>query len=130
MYNTRYSLYQQGELFWPNTVHLTLSIQYSFELIVILQRGAISYLEHLNVTIEQDMLQRWFYWKPPPRYIRLCGYNIRQRTDATRLRTLILRHLPLYELVLLLGFLNMPLLEKLILIDIFDESKLFNLFML
>ncbi len=112
-------------LFWPHTVHLTLSIQHSFELILILQRGAIPYLEHLNVTIEQEKS----YWGKPPRYTQLCDIDVRQRADATRLQTLILRHLTLSELVTLLHSLNMPLLKKLTLVDIFDESKLFNLLM-
>ncbi len=117
-------------MFWPHIVQLTLSIQYSFELIVILQRGTMPHLEHLNVTIEQEKFdEKSYLGESPPRYTQLCDIAIRQRADATRLQTLILRHLALSELVTLLHSLNMPVLEKLTLVDLFDESKPFNLVM-
>ena len=45
-------------------------------------------------------------------------------TDASRLQTLILRHLSLDKVTILIRSINMPLLKKLILVEIFDESKL------
>jgi hypothetical protein len=65
--------------------------------------------------------------KPPPN-IQLCERDIRQMADATRLQTLVLRHLSLSQLVILLHSLKMPLLKKLTLVDIFDESELFSLY--
>ncbi|CAF4263130.1 unnamed protein product, partial [Rotaria sordida] len=38
---------------WIHTVRLTLSLQHSPELILLLMPQALSLLEHLNVTIEQ-----------------------------------------------------------------------------
>jgi hypothetical protein len=56
-----------------------------------------------------------------------CENHIRQMTDASRLQTLILRHLSLDKVTILIRSLNMPLLKKLILVEIFDESKLESL---
>ncbi len=114
--------------FWPHTVQLTLSVQYPFELVVILRNDVIPYLQHLNVTIEQEQFKEKPYLKTPPPNIELCKRDIRQMADATRLQTLVLRHLALGQLVILLHSLKMPLLKKLTLVDIFDESKLSNLY--
>jgi hypothetical protein len=57
--------------------------------------------------------------------IEFCENHIRRMTDATRLRTLILRHLSLHNVTILIRSLNMSLLKKLILVEIFDESKFF-----
>jgi hypothetical protein len=81
------------------------------------------HLEHLNVTIEQEQFKQQLYMKKPPRHNRPSNIAIGQRADATQLQTLVLRHLALSELVIILHSLRMPLLKKLILVDIFDESK-------
>jgi hypothetical protein len=62
----------------------------------------------------------------PQQHIQFCANDIRQMTDTTRLRTLVLCHLALSNVIMLLRCLNMPVLEKLTLVDIFDESKLLN----
>ncbi len=111
-------------LFWPHTVQLTLSVQYPFELVVILRNGVIPHLEHLNVTIEQEQLEEKPYLKKPPPNIQFCERDICQMADATRLQTLVLRHLALNQLIILFDSLKMPLLKELTLVDIFDESKL------
>lgn len=94
---------------------------------MILRIGVIPHLEHLNVTIEQEQFVEKPYLKEPSPNIQLCEYDILQMTDATRLQTLVLRHLALSQLIILLHSLKMSLLKKLTLIDIFDESKLYNL---
>lgn len=111
-------------LFWSRTVQLTLSVQYPFEIIIILQNGAIPLLEHLNITFEQEQYEEKPYLQKQQPQIQFCPSDIRRITDATRLQTLILRHLALNQLIILLNSLNMPLLKKLTLVDIFDESRL------
>jgi hypothetical protein len=118
--------YKMTTWFWARTVELTLSIQYPFELVLILQNGAIPLLEHLYVTIEQEKFEEKPYLLNPPPHIQLCERNIREMADATRLQTLALRHLALGNLITLLNSLSMPSLKKLTLVDIFDESKLPN----
>lgn len=59
-----------------------------------------------------------------------CQNHIRQMTDASRLQTLILRHLSLDKVTILIRSLNMPLLKKLILVEIFDESLRIKIFIL
>ncbi|CAF1364019.1 unnamed protein product [Rotaria sordida] len=117
-----FDLYEMKTLFWACTVQLTLSIQYPFELVIILQNGAIPLLEHLYVTIEQEQYISKPYSKKPEPDIQLCERDIRQMANATRLQTLVLRHLALSHLIILLNSLNMPLLKKLTLVDIFDET--------
>ncbi|CAF2736744.1 unnamed protein product [Rotaria sp. Silwood2] len=109
-------------LYWPNTVQLTLSIQYPSELVLLLKRDALPAIEHLNITNEQIHtvfpLRRYI---PVPN-IHLCDYNLREIADGTRLRSLLLRYLSLSDIILLIGSLTMPLLEKLILIDLYDDT--------
>ena len=113
-------------LHWPRTVQLILTVQFPFEIIFILQNNAVPILEHLYITIEQEQLRRKPYLDASQPQIQFCENDIRQMTDATRLQTLILRHLSLYNVTILIRSLNMPLLKKLILVDIFDESKLLS----
>ncbi|CAF4318528.1 unnamed protein product, partial [Rotaria sordida] len=107
-------------------VQLTLTIQFPFEMIFILQNSAIPFLEHLYITIEQEQLRRESYLDASQPQIQFCESDIRQMTDGTRLQTLVLRHLALYNVIILIRSFNMPLLKKLTLVDIFDESKLFK----
>ncbi|CAF4741836.1 unnamed protein product, partial [Rotaria magnacalcarata] len=44
--------------------------------------------------------------------------------DGTRLKSLFLRYIFLNDLIILMNSLTMPLLEKFILIDLYDHSKL------
>ncbi|CAF3765560.1 unnamed protein product [Rotaria sp. Silwood1] len=111
-------------LFWSRTVQLTLSVQYPSEIIIILQNGAIPLLENLSITFEQEQYEEKPYLKKQQPHIRFCQSDIHRMTDATKLQTLLLRHLALNQLIILLNSLNMPLLKKLTLVDIFDESRL------
>ncbi|CAF4438961.1 unnamed protein product [Rotaria sp. Silwood2] len=120
------NLSELNNLHWSRTVQLTLTIQFSFEMIFILQNSAIPFLEHLYITIEQEQLRRKSYLDAPQLQIQFCESDIRQMTDGTRLQTIVLRHLALYNVIILIRSFNMPLLKKLTLVDIFDESKLFK----
>ncbi|CAF4014703.1 unnamed protein product [Rotaria magnacalcarata] len=115
-------LLEMKPFFWSRAVQLTLSVQYPFEIIVILQNGAIPLLEHLNITFEQEQYEEKPYLQEHQPDIQFCQSDIRRMTDATRLQSLLLRHLALNQLTILLNSLNMPLLEKLTLVDIFDET--------
>jgi hypothetical protein len=46
-------------------------------------------------------------------------------TGGTHLKHLLLRYITLDDVIILIGSINMPLLEELILIDMYDHSKLF-----
>ncbi|CAF3475682.1 unnamed protein product [Rotaria socialis] len=115
-------LLEMKPFFWSRAVQLTLSVQYPFEIIVILQSGAIPLLEHLNITFEQEQFEEKPYLQEKQPDIQFCQSDIRRMTDATRLQSLLLRHLALNQLIILLDSLNMPLLKKLTLVDIFDET--------
>ncbi|CAF1355490.1 unnamed protein product [Rotaria sordida] len=117
------NLSELKNLHWSRTVQLTLTIQFPFEMIFILQNSAIPFLEHLYITIEQEQLRRESYLDASQPQIQFCESDIRQMTDGTRLQTLVLRHLALYNVIILIRSFNMPLLKKLTLVDIFDESK-------
>jgi hypothetical protein len=115
-------------LFWSRTVQLTLSVQYPFEILTILQNGAIPLLEHLNITFEQEQYKEKPYLQKRQPRVPFCQFDIRRIADASRLQTLLLRHLAFNQLLILLNSLNMPLLKKLTLVDIFDESRLLMYF--
>ncbi|CAF3855020.1 unnamed protein product [Rotaria sordida] len=116
------SLSELKNLHWSSTVQLTLTIQFPFEMIFILETNAIPFLEHLYITVEQEQLRINPYLDAPPPQIQFCESDIRQMTDGTRLQTLVLRHLALYNVIILIRSFNMPLLNKLTLVDIFDET--------
>jgi hypothetical protein len=117
------SLHQMEPLCWPNTVKLTLSIQQSSELVLLFKRDALPIVEHLNVTNEALR-----FGLPPDQHrsvanIYLSDHDLRQICDGTRLRSLLLRNIALNDVIVLIGSLNMPLLEKLTLIDSYDQCK-------
>ncbi len=101
-----------------------MTVQFPFEIIFVLQNNAVPYLEYLYITIEQEQWTTKPYMNALQPQVKFCENDIHQMTDATRLRTLVLRHLALHNVTVLIRSLNMPLLEKLILVEIFDESKL------
>jgi hypothetical protein len=116
------SLHQMEPLCWPNTVKLTLSIQQSSELVLLFKRDALPIVEHLNVTNEALRFGLLHQHKPVPN-IHLSDHDLRQICDGTRLRSLLLRNIALNDVIVLIGSLNMPLLEKLTLIDSYDQCK-------
>jgi hypothetical protein len=107
-------------LYWPYTNRLTLSVQHASELELLLKRNVTPTLEHLTVTIEHmDLVVTK---RSTPR-AHFCEQTLRQKADATRLRTLFIRHMAFEDLIVLLACLSMPLLEQLTLIDIYGQSK-------
>ncbi|CAF0993440.1 unnamed protein product [Rotaria sordida] len=110
------------QLYWPNTVQLTLSIQHSSELMLLLQRGALPMIEHLNVTNEEIRTVLPLDRHKSVGNIQLCENDLRQIGDGTRLRSLLLRYFTLTDVIILIGSLSMPLLEQLILVDLYDHK--------
>jgi hypothetical protein len=114
------------QLSWPNTIQLTLSIQHSNELRLLFQHNALPAIEYLNITIEN-------LHTTLPSNINISTLNIQLSKDSlretinggTHLKILILRYITLSDAIILIGSLTMPLLEELILIDMYDDSKLF-----
>jgi hypothetical protein len=112
------------QLCWPNTVRLTLSIQHPSELIHLFQRGALPTIEHLNITNEEVRTTFPSSQHKPVPDIQLYGHDLHETADGTRLKSLVLRFMPLSDVIVLMNSLCMPLLEKLILVDLYDQSKL------
>ena len=106
-------------IYWPNTNRLTLSVQHASELELLLKRNVTPVLEHLTVTIEQTDLVT----QRSTSRAHLCEQTLRQKADATRLRSLFIRDMAFEDLIVLLDSLSMPVLEHLTLIDIYGQSK-------
>ncbi|CAF3626498.1 unnamed protein product [Rotaria sordida] len=117
-------LHKMQQLYWPNTVQLTLSIQHSSELMLLLQRGALPMIEHLNVTNEEIRTVLPLDRHKSVGNIQLCENDLRQIGDGTRLRSLLLRYFTLTDVIILIGSLSMPLLEQLILVDLYDHKSI------
>lgn len=115
-------------LCWTNTVQLTLSIQHSSELMLLFQDNALPMIEHLNITNEEILTALSSHQDKPILINQLCVDNFRRVTGDIKLRSLVLRYISIGDLVILIDSLNMPLLEKLILIDLYGYSKLLELF--
>ncbi|CAF3554798.1 unnamed protein product [Rotaria socialis] len=115
-------LHNMQPLYWPNTVQLTLSIQQPSELTLLLKRGALPATEHLNVTNEEMRTALPLYRYKPISNIQLCEHELRKVADGTRLRSLVLRYINLKDAVILMDSLTMPLLEKLIFVDLYDRT--------
>ncbi|UJR10933.1 hypothetical protein I4U23_015118 [Adineta vaga] len=117
LYNIEHSLY------WMRTVCLTISLQHSSELILLLMPEALPLLEHLNVTIEQPRKDLITKRKQQTKSIQLSEKDLRDTNAAgTKLRSFVLRQMELQDLLTLFNILTFPLLETLILVDIFDKS--------
>ena len=111
-------------LCWPNTVRLTLSIQHSSEIMLLLQDDALPMIEYLNITNEEipgallSHRDKRMLTKQP------CEYNGRWIGEAIRLRSLIIRYISLGDLNVLIGAVKMSVLEEFILVDLYTNSKL------
>ncbi|CAF4284234.1 unnamed protein product, partial [Rotaria magnacalcarata] len=103
-------------------VQLTLSIQQPSELTLLLKRGALPATEHLNVTNEEMRTALPLCRYKPISNIQLCEHELRKVADGTRLRSLVLRYINLKDAVILMDSLTMPLLEKLIFVDLYDRT--------
>ena len=123
--NERKGLNGNESLYWPNTVQLTLSIQHPRELICLFQQKSLPAIEHLNITNEHlpTILS-----SDVDKLIlndQLSKDYLRGKIDGgIHLRFLLLRYLTLNDVIILIGSLTMPLLENLILIDVYDDREL------
>ncbi len=117
-------LHKMRSLRWPNTVQLTLSIQHSSEIMLLFRRDALPAIEHLNVTNEEIPTDSSFGRDKSVPIVQLREHDLRQIADSCRLRSLLIRYIPLGDFVILIGSLRMPTLEKLTLVDLYDSSKL------
>ncbi len=106
---------QWQELFWPNTVYLSLLVERSSDLFLF-NSDALPALDHLCVTLMKS-----------DEHIRknietdLKSGHVMNITD--RLRSLQLCYMSLGDLLTFLSSIYMPVLEKLTLIEIYDDSK-------
>jgi hypothetical protein len=91
---------------------------------LLLQRNALPAIEYLNVTNEELHTALPLGVSKSVPDIRLSEHGLHERADGTRLRFLLLRYITLSDVIILIGSLTMPLLEKLILVDMYDHSKL------
>ncbi|UJR35439.1 hypothetical protein I4U23_028196 [Adineta vaga] len=115
----RECLHKMEQLSWPSTIQLTLSIQYPSELALLFQNNALPAIEYLNITIEN------------PQTVASCKVSNTQRskdslrettTGGAHLRVLILHNATLNDVIMLIGSLTLPVLEELILIDMYDDK--------
>jgi len=113
-------------LSWPNTVQLTLSIKHSSEISLLFEHNALPAIEYLNITIENLNTNL-------PSSVNISAPNVQLSKDSLRqtaigcahLKHLLLRYITLNDVIILIGLSSMPLLEELILINMYDDSKLF-----
>ncbi len=104
-----------SELYWPNTVHLSLFIEKTNDLFS-LHPHALPILDHLYVTI----------LKSGKCFMNNIESNLQEKgpmNTTHRLRSLQLHHISLGDLLIFVSTVNMPLLEKLTLIEVYDNSK-------
>ncbi|UJR16925.1 hypothetical protein I4U23_003823 [Adineta vaga] len=115
-------------LCWIRTVCLTISLQHSSELILLLMPEALPLLEHLNVTIEQPREDLLIKREQSIKSIQLSENDLRHTNAVeTKLRSLVLHQIELKDLLTLFNSFTFPLLSTLILVDIFDRLGPTNL---
>ncbi|CAF1115126.1 unnamed protein product [Adineta steineri] len=106
---------QWQDLYWPNAVHLSLSIQQASDLFLLHHR-ALPILDHLCVTI----------FNPVKCFTKVIENDLELKNTTNmmifRLRSLQLSHISLAQLLIYLSSIHMPLLEKLTLIDVYDNT--------
>ncbi|CAF1375235.1 unnamed protein product, partial [Adineta steineri] len=120
--NVKYPLY------WIRTVRLTISLQDLSDLILLLMPESLPSIEYLNVTIEhrrKDLIAERYQ---SIKSIKLSENDLRYRNATeTKLRSFVLRQMELTDVLVLFNTLTFPLLDTLILVDVYDKS-LDNLF--
>ena len=105
--------YEWKTVYWPNTVHLSLFIEKFSDLAVLLDTHALPVLDHLCIT----------FIRHNKHYLGQ-DFQVNNAVCITsRLRSLKLNDISLDKLLILLSSVHMPLLEKLTLIEIHDNSK-------
>ncbi|CAF4039957.1 unnamed protein product [Adineta steineri] len=116
-------LHNTQPLSWPNTVQLTLSIQNPSEISLLFEQNALPAIEYLNITIQNLNTNL-------PSDVDISAPNIQLSKDSLRqtaigsayLKHLLLRYITLNDVIILIGSLIMPLLEELILINMYDNT--------
>jgi hypothetical protein len=117
-------------VYWVHTVRLTLSLQHSSELILLLMPEALPLLEHLNVTIEQSRKDLIYKRGQSIQCFELCEKDLRcTNATGTKLRSFVLRQIELDDLLILFNTLTFPLLHTLTLVDIYDKCKCDEIFL-
>ena len=117
-------------LYWIHTVRLSISLQHSSELILLLMPEALPLLEHLNVTIEQPREDLISEKDQSKRSIKLCEKDFQYtNTTGIKLRSFVLRQIELDDFLILFNTLTFPLLHTLILIDIYDKCRYNEIFL-
>lgn len=101
-----------------NTVHLSLSLENSSDLVLLLQRGVLPSLQQLIVVFERHSSNI----DPRPVRFKFNEANL-LTTDTTQLRTLSLRNLHMRSALMFIRFLRLSQLHTLHLINISDNSK-------
>ncbi|CAF0771636.1 unnamed protein product [Rotaria sp. Silwood1] len=109
-------------LCWPNTIELSLSIRYSNEIMFFLRKGALPSIEHLNITNEGMCIILPEHKNKSISNISFDKNQLHEIVDGTRLKSLFLRYIYLNDLIILMNSLTMSLLEKFILIDLYDHT--------
>ncbi|CAF3854305.1 unnamed protein product [Rotaria sp. Silwood1] len=101
--------YEWKRMYLPNTVYLSLYIKRLDDLFNLLDTQALPVLDHLTVAfITRDLKYD----------VKMMNVN----NITSRLRSLKLSHMSMNNLLIFLSFVHMPLLEKLTLIDIHDNT--------
>ena len=101
-----------------HTLHLSLSLEHSSDLVLILQRGILPTLQQLIVVFEG----RSSYTRSSPVRFKLDEANL-LTTDTTQLRTLSLRRLSMRSALMFIRFLHLSQLNTLHLINISVNGK-------
>ena len=124
---TKKGLHTMQQLCWPNTVQLTLSIQYSCELKYLFEENALPAIEYLNITIEDwNSIEEYNEISRSDSNIELSRDSLRQTTTAcTHLKYLVIHFITLTDFITLIDSLTLVSLEELTLIDMYDTSKFF-----
>ncbi|CAF2100591.1 unnamed protein product [Rotaria magnacalcarata] len=110
------------KLCWSDTIELSLSIQHSNEIMFLFRKGALPSIEHLNITNEEAYSILPEHINKPISSISFDKSQFNEIVDGTRLKSLFLRYIFLNDLIILMNSLTMPLLEKFILIDLYDHT--------
>jgi hypothetical protein len=100
-------------MYLPNTVYLSLFVRRLSDLFILLDPQVSPVLDHLSVTFIKQH-----------KHDLNNGSKVKNITNITsRLRSLRLNYMSLDDLLIFLSSVHMPLLEKLTLIEIHDNSK-------
>ncbi|CAF4002246.1 unnamed protein product [Rotaria sp. Silwood1] len=105
-------MFEDDAEIFVSLVQLTLSIQRSNELILLLQRNVRPAIEYLSATNEELHIFLPINEDKSTSCIQLCKHDLHEILNGTRLRYLLLRYLNLSDVVILLGPLTMPLLAN------------------